>query len=204
MTSPLTETIIQIDKDVLRGWSVNDTRYDQIYSVLSKNSSFYLFAESQYSDFHIGVILLVGSIAVLALCLVILVKLLDKILKTELAKINFSDSLPDFCLSGYLSIIIGGIVTFLVQSSSVFTSTLIPLVGGGFLSLEQAYPLTLGSNIGTTTTGILAALASRPEQLSKSMQIALCHLYLNLTGVLLFYPFPFMRFPVPLGMLNVY
>ena len=44
--------------------------------------------------------------------------------------------------------LIGGIITFLVQSSSVFTSTLTPIVGSGVLSLERAYELTLGSNIG--------------------------------------------------------
>ena len=43
---------------------------------------------------------------------------------------------------------VGGVITFLVQSSSVFTSTLTPMVGSGILSLERAYELTLGSNIG--------------------------------------------------------
>ena len=43
---------------------------------------------------------------------------------------------------------IGAVITFLVQSSSVFTSTLTPLVGTGILKLERAYALTLGANIG--------------------------------------------------------
>ena len=38
----------------------------------------------------------------------------------------------------------------------MFTSTLTPLAGAGLLSLERAYPLTLGSNLGTTTTSLLA------------------------------------------------
>ena len=45
-------------------------------------------------------------------------------------------------------ICLGALVTFLVQSSSVFTATITPLVGAGVLTLERAYPLTLGSNIG--------------------------------------------------------
>ena len=45
-------------------------------------------------------------------------------------------------------IVFGALVTFLVQSSSVFTATVTPLVGAGVLTLERAYPLTLGSNIG--------------------------------------------------------
>ena len=45
-------------------------------------------------------------------------------------------------------ICLGALVTFLVQSSSVFTATITPLVGAGVLTSETAYPLTLGSNIG--------------------------------------------------------
>lgn len=41
------------------------------------------------------------------------------------------------------------------------------------ISIERAYPLTLGSNIGTTTTAILAALASPREKLSSAFQVCL-------------------------------
>lgn len=55
---------------------------------------------------------------------------------------------------GYIAILIGCLMTILVQSSSIFTSALTPLAGIGVISIERIYPLTLGSNIGTTTTGI--------------------------------------------------
>lgn len=45
--------------------------------------------------------------------------------------------------------------------------------GLGVISIERAYPLTLGSNIGTTTTAILAALASPREKLSSAFQVCL-------------------------------
>lgn len=90
-------------------------------------------------------------------------------------------------------------MTFLVQSSSVFTSALTPLVGVGVISLERVYPLTLGSNIGTTTTSVIAALAAPPEQLRYTLQISLCHFFFNVTGILLFYPIPFTRFPIPMA-----
>lgn len=90
-------------------------------------------------------------------------------------------------------------MTFLVQSSSVFTSALTPLVGVGVISLERVYPLTLGSNIGTTTTSVIAAMAAPPEQLRYTLQIALCHFFFNVTGIVLFYPVPFTRFPVPMS-----
>lgn len=48
----------------------------------------------------------------------------------------------------YVFIVLGTGMTILVQSSSVFTSALTPLVGLGVISIDRMYPLTLGSNIG--------------------------------------------------------
>jgi solute carrier family 34 (sodium-dependent phosphate cotransporter) len=101
-------------------------------------------------------------------------------------------------LTGYLAILVGASATFLMQSSSVFTSALTPLVGMGVISVNRMYPLCLGSNIGTTTTAILAALTASAKMIKYTMQIALCHFFFNITGILLFYPLPFMRFPLPL------
>ncbi|KAH0514677.1 Sodium-dependent phosphate transport protein 2B [Microtus ochrogaster] len=68
-------------------------------------------------------------------------------------------------------------MTFLVQSISVFTSAMTLLLGTGVITIERAYPLTLGSSIGTTTTAILAAIANPGSTLRSSLQIALCHLW---------------------------
>ena len=92
---------------------------------------------------------------------------------------------------GYVAAIIGALLTVVIQSSSIFTSTLTPLVGIGVLELETIFPLTLGSNLGTTGTGILAAFAN--ENLNVSLQIALCHLLFNLSGFILWYPVPLLR-----------
>ena len=59
--------------------------------------------------------------------------------------------------------------------------------------------MTLGSNIGTTVTGILAAISTKGSQLSEALQIALCHLFFNISAVLIFYPIPLMRFPISLA-----
>ncbi|KAF2352166.1 Sodium-dependent phosphate transport protein [Trinorchestia longiramus] len=101
-------------------------------------------------------------------------------------------------LTGYIALLIGAVLTFIVQSSSIFTSTLTPLIGIGIITVERAYPLTLGSNIGTTTTALLASLAGEGEGLYNAVQIALVHLFFNVFGILIFYPIPFMRFPLPL------
>jgi sodium-dependent phosphate cotransporter len=69
----------------------------------------------------------------------------------------------------------------------------------GVVTLERVYPLCLGSNIGTTSTAILAALASDPETISLSLQVALVHLFYNLFGTLFFYVVPAFRLPVVLA-----
>ena len=51
--------------------------------------------------------------------------------------------------------------------------------------------MVLGSNIGTTVTGILAALGS--ANLNVSLQIAFCHTLFNLSAILFWYPIPFLR-----------
>jgi len=74
-------------------------------------------------------------------------------------------------ITGYIAILVGALMTFLVQSSSVFTSSLTPLVGLGVISIERVYPLMLGSNIGTTTTALLASMAVTGDTFYPSMQV---------------------------------
>jgi sodium-dependent phosphate cotransporter len=91
-------------------------------------------------------------------------------------------------VNAVVSILIGVLVTIMVQSSSITTSLLVPLAGAGLLSLERAFPVTLGANIGTTVTGFLAALAVTGVNATAGLQIALVHLLFNLSGTLLVYP----------------
>ncbi|OWK10241.1 hypothetical protein Celaphus_00005037 [Cervus elaphus hippelaphus] len=101
--------------------------------------------------------------------------------------------------AGYLAILVGASLTFVLQSSSVFTSAIVPLIGVGVISLERAYPLFLGSNTGTTTTALLAALASPSDRLLSAVQVALIHFCFNLVGILLWYVVPILRLPIPLA-----
>ncbi len=92
--------------------------------------------------------------------------------------------------SGIIAMTLGLVVTMTVQSSSITTSILIPLAASGILTLENAYPVTLGANVGTTITALLAALATdSPEALT----IALVHTLFNVSAIILFYPVPFLR-----------
>merc|ERR1712110_289125 len=98
-------------------------------------------------------------------------------------------------LNDYLALLIGIGITILVQSSSVTTSALTPLCALGVLPLAKMLPLTLGANIGTTCTALIASLVSLKFG---AVQIALCHLWFNIFGILIWFPIPFMR-KFPLG-----
>lgn len=91
--------------------------------------------------------------------------------------------------NGYVAILFGTVLTVAVQSSSITTSLLVPMAGAGLLSLESILPVTIGANIGTTTTALLAALTGNIAALA----IALVHFLFNLCGFLLLYIHPNMR-----------
>ena len=84
----------------------------------------------------------------------------------------------------------GLVVTVLVQSSSITTSLAIPLAGAGILTLRQIFPYTLGANVGTTVTAMLAALAV--GELS-AVTVAFAHMLFNLCGILVIWPIPSIR-----------
>jgi sodium-dependent phosphate cotransporter len=90
--------------------------------------------------------------------------------------------------SAILSIAVGTLATVMVQSSSITTSLLVPLAGAGVITLEQAFPVTLGANVGTTITALLASLAVSGPNAVFGIQIALIHLLFNLSGTLIVYP----------------
>ncbi len=91
---------------------------------------------------------------------------------------------------GTIGILVGIGVTVAVQSSSITTSILVPLVAAGVLTLRSAYPITVGANIGTTITALIASLAVvRPEGLT----IALVHLAFNLSATAIIFPIPRVR-----------
>merc|ERR1712217_105136 len=93
-------------------------------------------------------------------------------------------------LNDYVALLVGLGVTILVQSSSVTTSALTPLCGVGVLPLEKMMPMTLGANIGTTCTALIASLVSLKFG---AVQIALVHPFFNIIGILIWFPVPLLR-----------
>ncbi|XP_061048126.1 sodium-dependent phosphate transport protein 2B isoform X2 [Eubalaena glacialis] len=156
--------------DGLHTWTIKNVTHQENIAKCQ-----HIFVNFNLPDVVVGTILLVVSLLVLCSCLILIVKLLGSVLRGQVAvvikkTINTDFPFPFAWVTGYLAILVGAGMTFIVQSSSVFTSAMTPLIGIGVISIERAYPLTLGANIGTTTTAILAALASPGSTLKSSLQ----------------------------------
>ena len=147
---------------------------------------FFQDGASRRDDQISGAVCFVLGLAILIGCLIALVTCMQKMLMGMSTRVLHKAT----NVNGSLAILIGAALTVLIQSSSITTSTLTPFVGIGALHIEQMFPLTLGANIGTTVTGILASLVNDGTD---ALQVALCHLFFNITGIIIWYPIPFMR-----------
>ena len=99
--------------------------------------------------------------------------------------------------SGVVAMLLGVVVTIAVQSSSITTSVLVPLAASGLLTLENIYPVTLGANVGTTVTALLASLATGSPA---AVTVAIVHTLFNVSGIVVFYPVQrFRRVPLRLA-----
>ena len=94
---------------------------------------------------------------------------------------------------GISAIVIGIVMTVMVQSSSITTSVLVPMIAAGVVTLRSAFPITLGANIGTTITAMLASLATDSQE---GLVIGLVHFFFNTLAVLVLYSIPILR-PIP-------
>ena len=91
--------------------------------------------------------------------------------------------------------VIGLLSTILCQSSSVFISALVSLSALGNMNHHTAYALLVGSNIGTSSTSLYAALASR----NQGLQAFFIHIYINIFGYFMFYSVYSLQSPLHLA-----
>ncbi|MFY0594159.1 MAG: Na/Pi cotransporter family protein [Roseivirga sp.] len=145
---------------------------------------------SRITDFLLSV--LPENIITLAIGLVLLfisIKFLSTIIYSQLIGPS-KDRLKKYVFNDpYRSFGWGTLITAGVQSSSITTSLIVPLVASGKVKLNNAFPFIMGANIGTTITALLAAF-NRSEA---AISLAFVHLLFNLIGVLIFLPFPMIR-----------
>ena len=86
---------------------------------------------------------------------------------------------------GSVAMLLGVIITVAVQSSSITTSIMVPLAAAGVVTIHNIYPVTLGANVGTTITALLAALAAGN---TNSLTVGLVHTLFNISAIVLLYP----------------
>ena len=131
------------------------------------------------------VIYLIISVAITFLMLYVLVKLLKSLVLKKIE--GFFDQY--IFNTTIKAMIFGVIITIMVQSSSITTSLVVPLAGAGVLTLRQIFPFTLGANIGTTVTALLAAITGTVS----ALVAAFSHLLFNIFGILIIYGVPLLR-----------
>lgn len=139
--------------------------------------------------FDNNIIFLIFSVAITFIMLYSLVKLLQSLV-LETIEVFFDKYIFKTVIR---AIFFGIFLTIMVQSSSITTSLVVPLAGAGILTLRQIFPFTLGANLGTTVTALIAALTGTREALIA----AIAHLFFNIFGILIIYGIPFLR-AVPL------
>jgi solute carrier family 34 (sodium-dependent phosphate cotransporter) len=135
----------------------------------------------------LGVLLIISGLALIFVALALITKNMRRLVAERVERsLNAMLSRG----AGVPAIFLGLVITVSVQSSTITTSVLVPMAAAGVITLRNVYPVSLGANVGTTITALLASLASnRPEALT----VALVHTFFNITGILVFYPVPFMR-----------
>ena len=144
---------------------------------------------SGLGDPLMGVSLIILGVLIIFFSITTIGKLLKKLMVGR-AKQLLHSAIGRGPMNGIAS---GAVVTFLVQSSSTTTSLMVPLAGSGAFKLRQIYPFTLGANIGTCVTAVLAATAVTGNG-EAALQIAFIHLVYNVLGVLIIYGLPPLRF----------
>jgi len=136
-------------------------------------------------DWAAGTVLLVLALALIFVSLTGLTRSLKQVVLNR----------AEGSIAGWISrggigaMAVGLVLTVSVQSSSITTSLMIPLIGAGIVPLAGAFAVTLGANLGTTVTALLASMAGN----AAAVTIALVHLLFNTTGILLIYPVPAIR-----------
>jgi len=136
------------------------------------------------------ILMLTLSVVILFCSLYFLVKLMKSLVVKKVEAV-----LDGILRKNAMIGIIGGMAfTAIIQSSSVTTSLLVPLVAAGVITLEVAFPITIGANIGTTGTAILASFACAAATGNVSaIVIAFVHFLFNLTGAVFIYPIKVLR-----------
>ncbi|GAB4338956.1 MAG: sodium:phosphate symporter [Flammeovirgaceae bacterium] len=126
------------------------------------------------------------------LMLFFVLKAITYLLRNQYAdeKINKLDRF--FFRNQYKALATGFLLTAIVQSSSLTTSLIVPLVATNKVYLRKIFPFVMGANIGTTITALFAALSIS----ELAVTIAMVHVLFNVIGTLLHLFTPLGKLPI--------
>ncbi|PPS42293.1 hypothetical protein B1A85_14775 [Chroococcidiopsis sp. TS-821] len=139
-----------------------------------------------------GWIVLIIAFALLYFSLRGLVKALKAILNEDL-----QEKVKKYLFgSWWQAMLFGLVITVAVQSSSITTSVIVPIIALGVVLAMQALPYFLGTNIGTSTTALIAAMSlatdGSPEGVA-SLTVAWVHMVFDIYSIILLYPIKYTR-----------
>lgn len=138
----------------------------------------------------------IAMIAIGVALILLVIKFISNMLKVLLVgnvEQMFHKALGRGPISGIFS---GLLITVMVQSSTTTTSLAVPLAASGKFSLWQIYPFTVGANVGTTMTAVIAAFGFSGGEATAAMTAAAVHLFYNIFSALVIFSVPFLR-PLP-------
>ena len=157
-------------------------------------------------DAGTGLFWIIFSIIIIIVCLFGIVKTLSVIIVGPIEygvkrALNASLTGKFSWIVEILLFLVSFLITIIVQSSNIVIATLVPLCAIDLVTLERSYILILGSNIGTTVTGILTAFTQPASTIKNSLQLAFVYTIFNTIGAILWLPIPKLRFPINLSKL---
>ena len=160
-----------------------------IIDPVTKSAQHLLLDTFGISDVLASIILLIVAILIVVFSLIYLVKTMRSLV------INTTEKVIDRLLfrNTFTAFTLGMLLTAVIQSSAVTVSMVVGMVAAGFLDLNRAYPFTLGANIGTTITALLASLVTLNSESGAAVNtigltVALSHLVFNIYGTMIFLP----------------
>lgn len=172
-------------------------------NLLTGTGAINLFSPLDYvvdpiSEFVVGLtqetgwIVLIIAFALLYFSLRALVKVLKAILDEDL-----QEKVKKYLFgSWWQAMLFGLVITIAVQSSSITTSVVVPIIALGVVIAMQALPYFLGANIGTSTTALLAALSLSSDGSAEgiaSLTVAWVHMVFDIYAIALLYPIKYTR-----------
>lgn len=160
-----------------------------VKTATSPLSDFFGFATSFLPQPWHGIVMIGLGIALILLVINFIGSLLKVVMVGRAQKVLHA-AIGRGPISGIAS---GALITVMVQSSSTTTALVVPLAGSGTFSIKQIYPFTLGANIGTTITALIAAFAFEGIEAQFALQAALVHMLFNIFATVLIYGLPFLR-----------